>query len=125
VCGENPTVTELIDYQMFCGINPQTERGETDRDISPVELKSRIEQGEPLVLVDVREQGEWDLVRLPGARHIPVNNITERAGELSTADEIVLYCKSGVGAGAQYTEATWLPQVVEPERRHKRLGRGR
>ena len=96
VCGEHPTVTELIDYQMFCGINPQTERGETDRDISPKELKSRLDSGERVVLVDVREQGEWDLVRLPGAKHIPVNNITERAGELSTADEIVLYCKSGV-----------------------------
>jgi molybdopterin/thiamine biosynthesis adenylyltransferase/rhodanese-related sulfurtransferase/molybdopterin converting factor small subunit len=96
VCGDNPTVTELIDYQMFCGINPQAERGETDRDISPKELKSRIDSGERVVLVDVREQGEWDLVRLPGAKHIPVNNITERAGELSTADEIVLYCKSGV-----------------------------
>jgi adenylyltransferase/sulfurtransferase len=96
VCGENPTVTELIDYQMFCGINPQTERGETDRDISPKELKARLDSGERVVLVDVREQGEWDLVRLPGAKHIPVNNVTERAGELSTADEIVLYCKTGV-----------------------------
>jgi adenylyltransferase/sulfurtransferase len=96
VCGEHPTVTELIDYQMFCGINPQMERGETDRDISPKQLKERLDSGERVVLLDVREQGEWDLVRLPGARHIPVSNITERAGELSTADEIVLYCKTGV-----------------------------
>jgi molybdopterin/thiamine biosynthesis adenylyltransferase/rhodanese-related sulfurtransferase/molybdopterin converting factor small subunit len=95
VCGEHPTVTELIDYQLFCGINPQTERGETDRDITPRELKARLEAGDDLVLLDVREQNEWDIVRLPGARFLPVNSVTARAAELSTADEIVVYCKGG------------------------------
>jgi sulfur-carrier protein adenylyltransferase/sulfurtransferase len=96
VCGANPTVTELIDYQMFCGINPQTERGETDWDLTAPQLKKRLDSGDEIVLVDVREQNEWDIVRLPGAKLIPVNSVTERANELSTADEIVLYCKSGV-----------------------------
>lgn len=96
VCGEHPTVTELIDYQQFCGINPQTERGETDFDITPKELQERLKKGDNLVLVDVREPNEWQIVRLDGARLIPVNSVMEHASELSTADEIVLYCKSGV-----------------------------
>jgi adenylyltransferase/sulfurtransferase len=96
ICGANPTVTELIDYDMFCGINPQTERGETDRDITPVQLKARLEAGEPLTLIDVRERNEWDLGRIAGARLIPVSTIQAHASELNTADEIVLYCKTGV-----------------------------
>src|SRR5438874_2992594 len=61
ICGENPTLTELIDYQQFCGINPRTERGETDRDITVRELKARLEAGDDLVLLDVREPNAWDI----------------------------------------------------------------
>ncbi|MFL5731667.1 MAG: molybdopterin-synthase adenylyltransferase MoeB [Chloroflexia bacterium] len=96
VCGENPTVTELIDYQQFCGINPQAERGETDRDITVQELKQRLDAGDQLMLLDVREPNEWEIARLEGARLIPVNSVTQHASELSTADEIVVYCKAGV-----------------------------
>ncbi len=96
VCGENPTVTELIDYQQFCGIDPQAERGETDRDITPRELQARLAKGDNLVLLDVRELNEWNIVHLDGAKLIPVNSVTEHAHELNTADEIVIYCKSGV-----------------------------
>ncbi len=96
ICGQNPTITELIDYQQFCGINPQTERGETDWDITPRDLQARLNSGDDLVLLDVREPNEWDIVRLDGAKLIPVNKVTERANELSTADEIVVYCKSGI-----------------------------
>jgi adenylyltransferase/sulfurtransferase len=95
VCGERPTITELIDYQQFCGITPEAERGETDRDITPLQLKERLERGDRLVLLDVREKNEWDIVHLPGAKLIPVNSVVERAGELSTADEMVVYCKGG------------------------------
>ncbi len=96
VCGENPTVTELIDYQQFCGIDPQMERGETDRDITARELQARLAQGDNLVLLDVREPNEWNIVHLDEAKLIPVNSITEHASELNTADEIVIYCKTGV-----------------------------
>jgi len=95
ICGENPTVTELIDYQQFCGIDPRTERGETDRDITPRELKEKLERGDDVVLLDVREQNEWNIGHLEGARLIPVNTISQHLHELSTADEIVLYCKGG------------------------------
>jgi len=96
VCGEHPTVTELIDYQQFCGINPREERGETDFDITPRQLKARLDRGDDLVLVDVREPAEWRIGTLEGAKLIPVNSVVARASELSTADEIVLYCKSGI-----------------------------
>ncbi len=96
VCGEHPTVTELIDYQQFCGIKPQGEVGEADHDISPLEVQKRLKAGDNLVLLDVREPNEWEVVRLEGAKLIPVNSVTARANELSTADEIVVYCKSGV-----------------------------
>src|SRR5690349_15261219 len=95
VCGANPTVTKLIDYQQFCGVNPLTERGETDRDITARELATRLERGDNLVLVDVRERHEWDVVHLDGAELIPVNSVMARASDLSTADEIVIYCKGG------------------------------
>jgi molybdopterin/thiamine biosynthesis adenylyltransferase/rhodanese-related sulfurtransferase len=95
VCGPSPTVTELIDYQMFCGIDPRTERGETDRDITPREVEARLRNGDSLVLLDVREPHEWSIVHLEGAKLIPLNSISQHVHELSTADEIVLYCKSG------------------------------
>jgi sulfur-carrier protein adenylyltransferase/sulfurtransferase len=95
VCGENPTVTELIDYQLFCGVDPRTERGETDRDITPRELKERLDRGDDLVVVDVREPNEWEIARLEGTRLIPLSKLPARVHELSTADEIVLMCKGG------------------------------
>jgi adenylyltransferase/sulfurtransferase len=96
ICGPNPTVTHLIDYEQFCGINPQTERGETDWDITPKDLKARLDAGDNIFLLDVREPNEWEIARIEGATLIPVNSVTARASELSTADEIVLYCRSGV-----------------------------
>ncbi len=94
ICGEHPTITALIDYQAFCGVTSADE-GITEVDISPLELKERLDRGEDLMLLDVREPHEWDIAHLEGATLIPVNDITERAHELSTADDIVVYCKAG------------------------------
>jgi adenylyltransferase/sulfurtransferase len=108
VCGAHPTVTKLIDYQQFGGIDPQTERGETDRDITATELHARLQRGDNLVLLDVREQNEWSIAHLDGATLVPVNSITQRASELNTADEIVLYCKSGVRSARALNELRGL-----------------
>ena len=108
VCGENPTVTELIDYQTFCGINPQAERGETDFDISARDLKARLDAGDNLVLLDVREPHEWDIVHLEGAKLIPVNQLTAHVNELSTADEMVIYCKAGTRSARALNELRQL-----------------
>jgi molybdopterin/thiamine biosynthesis adenylyltransferase/rhodanese-related sulfurtransferase len=94
VCGENPTVTELIDYVQFCGLDP-AEALEPSWEITPVELSSKLETGDRPVLLDVREPHEWEIAHLEGATLIPQGDLLARMSELSTADEIVLYCRSG------------------------------
>lgn len=107
VCGEHPTITELIDYEQFCGV-PGHDRSEYGGDedlgaeweITPRELKARLDAGEPITIVDVREPHEWDISHIEGARLIPKGALAERLGELNTAEEIVLQCKTG-GRSAQ------------------------
>jgi rhodanese-related sulfurtransferase len=98
VCGTNPTVRGLIDYEEFCGI-PQAAAEEKDGipEISPEELQRRVGRGDPLVIIDVREPHEWDIANLEeyGARLIPLGQIAERMHELDSAQEIVLHCRSG------------------------------
>jgi molybdopterin/thiamine biosynthesis adenylyltransferase/rhodanese-related sulfurtransferase len=101
VCGENPTVTELIDYLEFCGV-PAYEEGaaEVDEDvptISATELNERLERGDALRIVDVRQEHEWEIVNLEslGAELIPLDTLLERLSELDSADEIVLHCQAG------------------------------
>jgi adenylyltransferase/sulfurtransferase len=93
VCGENPTVTELIDYLEFCGVSDE-ETLEEAFQIDVEETRERLEKGE-IVLVDVREPMEWRIARIEGAKHIPMAQVPQRVHELSTADEIVVHCKSG------------------------------
>lgn len=96
VCGENPTITELIDYEEFCGIEPEPEAEEgRPWEITPVELKERLDRGEEIVLLDVREPQEWQICHLPGAKLIPLGQLPHRVHELNSADEIVAYCRSG------------------------------
>jgi len=95
VCGENPTVTELIDYVQFCGLDP-SEALEPTWEITPRQLKEKMDAGNGLVLLDVREPQEWEIAHLEGARLIPQNDLPERMHELDSADEIVVYCHSGV-----------------------------
>jgi adenylyltransferase/sulfurtransferase len=99
VCGEHPTISELIDYEQFCGIPEAKARDEAEAasvpQVSALELKRRLDAGDRLVLVDVREAYEWELGRLPGARLIPMGELAARMSELDSADEIVLYCKNG------------------------------
>jgi len=101
VCGENPTVTELIDYLEFCGVPAYDEdarpTGEEVPEITPTTLRDRLEQGDRIRIVDVREPHEWDIANLgeQGAELIPLGSLVERMSELGTADEIVLHCRSG------------------------------
>src|SRR5437667_1511716 len=81
VCGENPTIKELIDYDQFCGI-PQAKAAEDAEahvpHITVQELKAKQDRGDKFVLVDVREPFEWDICRIPGARLIPLGNLPSR-----------------------------------------------
>ena len=103
VCGENPTITELIDYEQFCGMPAHdhseyaTETNGATASITPRELKERIDAGEEIMLLDVREPHEWEISNLGrlGAVQIPKNEILSHLGELDTAREIIVYCKVG------------------------------
>ena len=100
VCGPNPTVTELIDYEQFCGITPHdgVEVG-AEFEITPAELKAKMDRGDDFVLVDVREPEEYAIARIPGSQLIPRATLPERLHDLSSADEIIVHCKSGVRSG--------------------------
>jgi adenylyltransferase/sulfurtransferase len=98
VCGPHPTITELIDYEEFCGLTPAANTGESSVPaISPRELKGRLDAGERVVVVDVREPHEWALgtIDAPDLRLIPLGDLPSRMHELDPADNIVLQCRSG------------------------------
>jgi len=98
VCGPNPEVTELIDYEAFCGVpGHDHEEGTVGSglDINANELAQRIEQGNHLTLLDVREPHELQISSLQGAVNIPLGQLAGRLSELDSADEMVVFCKSG------------------------------
>ncbi|MEI6033343.1 MAG: molybdopterin-synthase adenylyltransferase MoeB [Verrucomicrobiae bacterium] len=98
VCSVTPTITGLIDYDQFCGI-PQAKAAEEAAppvpQISATELKVRLDRGDNLVLVDVRERFEWDIARIEGSKLIPLAELASRMSELDSTDEIVFICKLG------------------------------
>src|SRR3989338_6117954 len=100
VCGDNPTLKELIDYDAFCGVS----RGQEDKnneakmglpEISAKELKAKMDREEKFVLIDVREPNEFEINKIPGAKLIPLGTLPERVSELDSADEIVIHCHFG------------------------------
>ncbi|MCO5297278.1 MAG: molybdopterin-synthase adenylyltransferase MoeB [Fimbriimonadaceae bacterium] len=96
VCGDQATVTELIDYHDFCGVPGHgSNQAVFEDEISVGELKKLRDAGAPHVLIDVREPHEWEINRIEGARLIPLQDLAARMNELDTADEIVVYCLSG------------------------------
>jgi len=100
LCGENPTLTELMeDYDDFCGaISAEAEEATADSTITARELKDWQDSGKDLFLVDVREPAEWEINRIPGATLIPKGEILsgEALSRFPQDRQIVLHCKSGV-----------------------------
>lgn len=96
VCGERPTIRQLIDYEEFCGMKPPATNAAVP-EITPTELKARLDRGDKLEIIDVREPYEWEIANLgpQGARLIPLASLEERLSELDPAAEIVLQCRSG------------------------------
>ncbi len=106
VCGDNPTIHALIDYERFCGYPPAEASQETQMsngvpEITPTELKARLDRGDRLTIIDVREPFEWDIGNLEayGARLIPLQQVPQRLDEIDPADEIVMQCRSGARSG--------------------------
>ena len=99
VCGTHPTVTQLIDYEQFCGVTPAAPESITVNnatEITSVELKQRMDRGEKPTIVDVREPNEYQICRIPGSELIPLGDVPKRFGELDPNEEVIVHCKSGV-----------------------------
>jgi len=94
VCGENPTVRELLDYEAFCGV--ESGHGLGQMEVAVATLHQQLEQGMEVQLVDVRERYEWDICRLPEAKHIPLGQLHAQLSELDSGLPIVTYCHTGV-----------------------------
>ena len=104
VCGEHPTVTQLIDYEQFCGIAPTATAAATssteDADEATVEeLKTRLDRHESFLLLDVREPQEFEICRIPGSVLIPLGDLPSRLFELEGRDDMIVHCKSWVRSG--------------------------
>jgi molybdopterin/thiamine biosynthesis adenylyltransferase/rhodanese-related sulfurtransferase len=99
VCGEHPTVTELIDYDDFCGtVSDEAAEATFGSTITVGELRDWQQADKPIDLIDVREPAEWEIVRIPGARLVPKGDILsgQALAELPQDRQIVLYCKTGI-----------------------------
>jgi len=102
VCGTNPTVTELIDYEQFCGVAPAATEvavstanntNETETDVN--ELKRKIDAKEDFFLLDVREPNEYQIGKIPGSTLIPLGEVPQRVSEIPRDKEIIVHCKMG------------------------------
>jgi adenylyltransferase/sulfurtransferase len=104
VCGEHATITELIDYEEFCGLKPQPTAEQLAQaagqeqmpEITATELKGRLERGESLQIIDVREPHEYEIARLPETKLIPLGQVVNRMAEIDPERETVVHCKGGV-----------------------------
>jgi molybdopterin/thiamine biosynthesis adenylyltransferase/rhodanese-related sulfurtransferase len=99
VCGENPSVTALIDYEEFCGaVSNEAQEAAADSTITAPELRDMLDAGKPLFLVDVREPAEYEIVKIPGSTLIPNREILtgEALSQLPQDKPVVLYCRTGV-----------------------------
>ena len=95
ICGEQPTIRELIDYETFCGLTPVPAAADAGLfEIGPRELAAALARGET-TLIDVREPHEYEIAHIEGARLIPLGRLPERLGELDSSEEIVLHCHTG------------------------------
>ena len=97
VCGENPSIKQLIDYEAFCGLSGAQQVVETKlEEITVKELRRRLDLGDDLQIVDVREPNEYEIARIPGTKLIPLGQVVNRMGEIDASRETVCHCKAGV-----------------------------
>jgi molybdopterin/thiamine biosynthesis adenylyltransferase/rhodanese-related sulfurtransferase len=97
ICGESPTIRELIDYEEFCGIRGEEYTPPTSvPEITPIEVKTMMDEHRPFVLIDVREPHEFQICRIPGSKLIPLAEVPGHMHELNSADDIVVHCRSGM-----------------------------
>ena len=99
VCGDRPTVTQLIDYEQFCGIaptSPASDDSTSGDDVTVEELKFFIDNNDGVFLLDVREPQEHQICSIPGSVLIPLGELPNRISDLGGHEDVVVHCKSGV-----------------------------
>jgi adenylyltransferase/sulfurtransferase len=100
LCGDHPTITQLIDYEEFCGMRGQEAPAPTatgdQLDTTVEELKQRLDRHEKLFILDVRNPEEFQICRIPGSTLIPLPELPNRLGELDKSRELIVHCKSGM-----------------------------
>jgi sulfur-carrier protein adenylyltransferase/sulfurtransferase len=99
MCGDTPTIKALIDYEQFCGVRGQEAPAPPvagDGSITAEELKARLDRGEGLFILDVRNPNEYQICRLPGSRLLPLPELGQRFSEVPRDREVVVHCKSGM-----------------------------
>ena len=100
LCGDNPSVTELIDYKAFCdvtipGVEIPEEIDESAYELSPKEFKNAMDQDPSAILADVRESFEWDICKIKGAQLLPLSSFDPASSGLNPEDSLYLYCYKG------------------------------
>ncbi len=99
ICGDSPTIKELIDYEEFCGLRAtpaETMGEEQDLDeITALELKQRLDFGDDIQVIDVREPNEYEIARIPGTKLIPLGQIVNQMDEIDPSKETIVHCKMG------------------------------
>ena len=102
ICGENPIIDKLIDYEQFCGISPDKEEDaeSVGLEITAEEVKNKLDRAENFTLIDVRELSEYEICRIDGSILIPLGEIDDKKPQnlngLAQNDEIIVHCKAGV-----------------------------
>jgi adenylyltransferase/sulfurtransferase len=94
VCGKNPTIHELIDYEQFCGFK-KAEEEEPIEKITAIELKKRLDNGDRIQFIDIREPHERAIVKFPNAKVMPLGQLVRRMDELDSSIDSVFLCKIG------------------------------
>ncbi len=97
ICGDNPTIKQLIDYEAFCGLNqPVEEKKETLEEITATELNDLINKNSDVQIIDVREPHEFEIAQIPNTKLIPLGEVVKRANEIDANRTAILHCKGGV-----------------------------
>lgn len=100
ICGDRPTITQLIDYEQFCGVRgqeaPAIPATDSAFETTVEELKGRMDRGENVFVLDVRNPEEFQICRIPGSKLLPLPELPQRFAELDKNREMVVHCKSGM-----------------------------
>jgi adenylyltransferase/sulfurtransferase len=104
ICGTNPTIKELIDYEAFCGLNQPVADSPKLEEITATELNDLIKSNSEVQIIDVREPHEYEIAKIPNTKLIPLGEVVSRVKEIDPSRTAIIHCKAG-GRSAKAIEA--------------------